>query len=178
MNFITVQDKKITGHFSGDPVGIPRDQGEVLEVPEQNEVGVGTYIDEYNPDWILRPLKDRIADGTARWVPEDMKLDEKHPETLRYKTRVELVQEGKEQLLPHEKIVDDQIVEKTLEDRLADGLVSQAEYDQIKQEEKEGQIKGEISSKMPEWLIQGLSWEQMQAEVQKIKDTQPKKVQL
>jgi len=170
MNFITVKDKKIIHHYSGDPAGIPKDEGEIIEVPEQSDVSGGMYVDEYKPDWTLRSLKDRIVDGTARWVPEDMTIDERNPETLRYKTRVELIQEGKEQLFPHEKIAGGQIVEKTLEEKLADGLISQEKYDQIKQEEKESQIRGEINSKMPEWLIQGLSWEQMQAEVQKIKD--------
>jgi len=175
MNYITVKDKKIIHHYSGDPAGIPKDEGEIIEVPEQSDVSGGMYVDEYKPDWTLRPLKDRIADGSARWVPENMTLA-KNEQELRYKTRIELVQEGKEQLLPHEKIVDDQIVEKTLEDKLADGLVSQEEYDQIKQQEKDDQIRGEISGKMPEWLMQGLSYNEMLAEVQKIKNIKQQEI--
>ena len=170
MNYITIKAKKITGHYCGDPAGIPKDQGEIQEVPEQNEIVVDYFSDEYDLDWKLRPLQNRIADGTARWVPGNMTCTDDNDE-LRFKTRVELIQEGKQQLLPHEKIVGGQVVEKTLEEKLADGLVSRAEYDQIKQDEKDNQIKGEISSGMPDWLMQGLTWEEMQAEVQKIKAT-------
>ena len=175
MNYITVKDKKITGHYCGDPAGIPKDQGEIQAVPEQNEVVVDYYIDEYEPSGKLRPLKNRIADGSARWVPEDMTCTDDSNE-LRFKSRVELMQEGKEQLLPHEKIVGEQVVEKNLEEKLADGLVTQAEYDQIKQQEKDSQIKGEIIAQMPNWLIQGFTWEEMQAEVQKIKGERKTKV--
>ena len=169
MNYITVKDKKITGHYCGDLDGVPQDQGQVIEAPDQNEIVVDYYIDEYELDYKLRPLSDRIADGSARWVPENMTCTDDSNE-LRFKTRVELIYEGKEQLLPHEKIVEDQIVEKTLEEKLTDELITQEEYDQIKQDEKDSKIKGEVDGNLSDWLIQGLTWEEMQTEVQKIKD--------
>lgn len=169
MNYITIKHKKIIGHYSGDLDGVPQDQGQIIEVPDQNEIAVNYYTDEYTLDWKLRSLKDRIADGSAQWVPEDMTCTDDSNE-LRFKTRIELIQEGKEQLLPNEKIVEDQIVEKTLEEKLTDGFITQAEYDQIKQDEKDANIKGEVDSNLPDWLIQGLTWEEMQTEVQKIKD--------
>lgn len=169
MNYITVKDKKITGHYCGDSDGIPQDQGQIIEVPDQNEIVVDYYTDEYTLDWELRLLKDRIADGSAQWVPDDMTCTDDSNE-LRFKTRIELIREGKDQLLPNEKIVGDQIVEKTLEEKLIDGLITQTEYDQIKQDEKDSKIKGEVDSNLPDWLIQGLTWGEMQGEVQKIKD--------
>lgn len=177
MNYITVdRGKKITGHYCGDPKGISVKANErLVEVPDaQNEVVIGFYEDEYTPGWKLRPLKDRIADGSARWVPDDMILADNEQE-LRFKTRLELIQEGKEQLLPHEKIENGQVVEKTPEEKLADKLISQAEYDKIKQQERDDWIRGGINRKMPDWLVQGLTWEQMQAEVQKIVDSYPGK---
>jgi hypothetical protein len=175
MNYITVdKDKKITGHYSGDPRGIKVKPNEkLIEISDsQNQIVVGFYEDEYDERYKLRPLRDRVADGSARWIPENMTVDknEKGVDELRPKTRVELVLEGKEELEPREKIEGGQIVEKTLEEKLADKLISQAECDQIKQKERDYQIRAEITSKMPEWLLQGLTWEQMQEEVKKIKD--------
>ena len=172
MNYITVdKDKKITGHYCGDPAKIPVKPNErLVEVSnEQNDVVVDFYEDEYDENFKLRPLKDRVADGSARWVPENMTLAENEQE-LRFKTKVELVLEGKEQLQPNEKIENDQIVEKTLEEKLAEGLITQKEYDQISKQEKDDQVRGEINGKMSDWLMQGLTWEQMQAEVRKIQD--------
>lgn len=154
MNYITVKDKKITGHYSGDPAGIPKNRGEIIEVPGQNDIVVDYYVDEYNQEnWKLRPLKDRIVDGSAKWVPEDMTCMDDSNE-LRFKTRVEMIRDGLDQLEPNEKIVGDEIVEKTLEEKLADGLLTQEEYDQIEQKEENDRVSQEIQSGLNNVLIQ------------------------
>ena len=126
--YVTIdQEKRITGNFCGDPAGIEvKPEERLQEVPEDFDGIVGTYEDEYDENWRLRRLVDRLADGTARDFPSEMTIGEDGEP--RYKTRLERVLEGSEELDPTEKIVNMEIVPKSPRELVIDGLITREEW--------------------------------------------------
>ena len=142
MMFLTIDEsKKITGMYEGDPNTVTLEAGERFqEVPDDCDGGEGNYEDEFDDIWRLRPLEDRVADGTARDFPANMVVREDGE--VRYKTRAELVIEGTERLLPEEKLVGDEIQEKTAAEKLSEDLITREEWlDQEIRPQRDGLLR-------------------------------------
>lgn len=122
------EQKRIVAVYCGDraPVKLALDQ-RFEDLPDDFDGVVGDWLDEFDEQLRLRPLADRVADGTARDFPSDWTVDAKTGEP-RGKTRLEKVLEGTEQLVLTEKIVGGQIMTKTDDELLAEGLITQQEW--------------------------------------------------
>ena len=100
--------------------------GALIKVPFPFEGLCGQKKAEFNPNWKLRPLKDRVAEGLVT-IPPAETVDEETG-VLRRKTLKELIDTGVRVLESYEKYVDNEVVIKSWEERIAEKIASYEEW--------------------------------------------------
>jgi len=117
---------------------------EIVKVPVTFEGKKKMSMDEFNADFSIKLLSERVADGYVV-LPENHKLD---GEKVRPMTLKEKVAEGREEIPDTMKFAEDsedQIIPKTEAELVADGVKTQKEIDDQKQTiEDEKLIAAEI----------------------------------
>ena len=156
VDFITELDGVITGYHSGSIkanfAGTPYDGHNRIPVPKGSKIRVGDRITFYDKNWVRKPnitlIKEGLLSVPAGYLLEGDELREMtqieritagiEELPLGFKienggliemTPVEIIESGLGELEPGFKIEDGQIIEMALEEKLANNLITQDEYD-------------------------------------------------
>lgn len=117
MEYITIKDGIITGHFCGG-----RPTTEAIEV-EKFEGQVGDDVRKFNPDWTLRPLDELVAEGLLE-IPRGFKYSDGGFVEL---SRVERMEAGLDEIPRGRKIVAGELVEMSDEEQFEAGQITAGE---------------------------------------------------
>ena len=133
MEYLKIENGIITGHYSGD---IPDDgclplNGEFWSV-------VGEPVDWYDENF------NRIDDITLikngkKEMPEGMKFNDTRTELVAMEYDEQVVAEL-QPLAPNQKIVDGQLVEKTIREMWLDGSISTEQFTEYKRRERDSAL--------------------------------------
>ena len=133
MEYLKIENGIITGHYSGD---IPDDgclplNGEFWGV-------VGEPVDWYDENF------NRIDDITLikngkKEMPEGMKFNDTYTELVAMEYDEQVVA-GLQPLAPNQKIVDGQLVEKTIREMWLDGSISTEQFTEYKRRERDSAL--------------------------------------
>lgn len=111
--YIKIENERIVEHICGaQPEGY-------IEVPDGFRGFVGMSQKEFDADWNIRPLSERVRDGLVEVAPEFV-LD---GEELRPKKLSELVESGLVKVDDYHTLEGEGIREKTPRELVRDGLV-------------------------------------------------------
>ncbi len=131
MQYITVKDHIITGHYCGVlPDEEEQSPGEeYIEVEDfAGIIGNDIRIYEDTETWQLRHLADLVEDGLIV-IPEKQKLTDNGTAFVDM-TTPELIEAGYLTLKPTEKIVNGEVIPKTKKELYDEGLITSAEYNE------------------------------------------------
>lgn len=128
--WVTVKENRITGVYTGDKIDPPKDEF-IIDVPTSFNGVVGTYLDELDDNFRLKPLLQRYKEGTLRDLPKDMKINALGEP--RYKEDADYVLEGRQRVPRGKKlIVDDRgdphLIDQTPLEMYNDGVISREEW--------------------------------------------------
>ena len=122
MMYAEITDGIITGVYSTrDP------KPEWIAVPRDFQGVVGQRVSELDANWHLRPVSELIADGLVT-PPEGQKINATR-DGFDPLTRVERITAGLDKLPSEMKIESGELVPKTQEELLAEGVITPADYD-------------------------------------------------
>lgn len=124
--FVIIEDGRLVGHGCG----IRPEGGDCRDVPDFFQFVAGRHVDEYDGQWRLRPLADRIADGLVVVSTAEKVVGE----TVVAKDRLERIRDGLDPAPKGEKIVEGEDGVLLLEPMT---LQEQAEAGQITKETAE-----------------------------------------
>lgn len=124
--YVKVNRDKIAGLFSGNK---PADGDDYRDVPETYAGVDGMDIREFNQDWSLRSLDDRLADGL---IEGGERLKVCNGELIP-KTRAELIRDGLEPAPTGQKLVEIEgtatLIAMTYDEQVMAGQMAQATAD-------------------------------------------------
>jgi len=118
MQFIKVQDDIVTGIFAGSSV-----MDGMREVPANHQLLTGTKLSEYDQDYQLLPLSERVARGVVE-VPRSKKLE---GDEFVEMTEVEQIKAGLVEPSLGMKIKGDELVEMSIDEQITAGQISRDE---------------------------------------------------
>ena len=118
MQFIKVQDEIVTGIFAGSSV-----MDGMREVPDNHQLLTGTKLSEYDQDYQLLPLSERVARGVVE-VPEGKRLE---GDEFVEMTEVEQIKAGLVEPSLGMKIKGDELVEMSIDEQVTAGQISRDE---------------------------------------------------
>jgi hypothetical protein len=101
MMFATIEDDRIAGIFCGDISKYPG----AVALPDNFQGVVGQHIGEFNPDWSIRHLSERVAERLVT-LPPGLKVKD---EEIGPMTDVELIEGGLAQL-PEGMVIDGETI--------------------------------------------------------------------
>jgi hypothetical protein len=131
MQYITIKDHIITGHFCGsfpDTKEVPIGE-EYLEVNDFGGlVGDDIRIYEDTENWQIRHLADLVAESLVT-IPEKKKLSDNGSSFVDM-TTPELIEAGYLTLKDTEKVVNGEIAQKTKRELYDEGIITSAEYNE------------------------------------------------
>jgi len=118
MQFIKVQDDIVTGIFAGSSV-----MDGMREVPDNHQLLTGAKLSEYDQDYQLLPLSERVARGVVE-VPEGKRLE---GDEFVEMTEVEQIKAGLVEPPLGMKIKGDELVEMSIDEQVTAGQISRDE---------------------------------------------------
>ena len=118
MQFIKVQDDIVTGIFASSSV-----MNGMREVPANHQLLTGAKLSEYDQDYQLLPLSERVARGVVE-VPEGKRLE---GDEFVEMTEVEQIKAGLVEPSLGMKIKGDELVEMSINEQITAGQISRAE---------------------------------------------------
>lgn len=124
MEYITIDNNLISGHFCGDIK-----PSNAVEVNNFSGV-VGDPVNYYDDNWNRKSDIDLYKEGIKE-IPTGFKFNDDKTEILEM-TEIEKINAGLEKLPTGFKIENNEIVEKTIDEKLSDGDITQQEYNEIK----------------------------------------------
>lgn len=122
MRFITHDGEKITGVYCGDPGTVSQP---TTAVPETFQGRTGMLLASLDEQWKLRPMSDLLRDELIE-KPEGFEWDDAEGD-WRPATDAELIADGRKKLGKREKLENDFVVEKSMEELDAEGLLTEEE---------------------------------------------------
>lgn len=122
MMFITHDGAKITAIYSGDPSKV---NAKTFEVPETFQGTTGMPLAMLDAEWRRRPTEELIEEGIIP-KPNGFVWD-REKRDWRSVTKAELVADGRLELGPREKVEGDLVVEKSMGELDAEGLLTAEE---------------------------------------------------
>lgn len=122
MTFFTHNNEQITGVYSGNPEKLKTQDTKVV-APESFQGRTGMPLAMLDDDWKVRPIPELIEEGYIA-EPEGMVWDTERKD-WRQATPRELVEAGRLELGPEQKIEGEQILPKTYDEMVAEGLIEE-----------------------------------------------------
>jgi len=122
MKYIKVENDIITGVWATDSATLPEG---AVRVPNGFTGIKGMNVHEFDDNWTLRPLSERVSLGYVR-LPEGYKLD---GENVVEMTEIEKYQSGVLPVPSGYKLADGALAEMTLAEKLAAGIITEADVE-------------------------------------------------
>lgn len=146
MVYIHIEQGRIQGIYSASK--LPNDGCNYRQVPQWFAGRVGQQVAEFDEDWNLRPLEERIAAGLIPEVERYKAVDEE----LVPKTDAELVRDGVEPAPPGLKLDPDapatepRLIPMTREELVSSGQLSADAAHRLNLADEERALLAELSS--------------------------------
>lgn len=140
--YILIENDKILEKFCGD---VPEQykEKEIIQIPDDNEISFNFMnIKAYDENWKLKPLQELGSLGFIQ-LKSNQKIQNNE---IVQKSDIELMQDGLKEIPQGFKIVNNQLEEKTLDDKLSLGEISKEEYIKIKNQEVAEMRQGAYAS--------------------------------
>jgi hypothetical protein len=122
MKYIKVENDVITGVWATDSAELPEG---AVQVPKVFNGIKGMNVHEFDENWTLRPLSERVGLGYVK-LPEGYKLD---GENVVEMTDIEKYAAGVLAVPSGYRLVDGKLVEMTQAEKLVAGIITEADVE-------------------------------------------------